>query len=152
MWQEYCRKSGIAEDTPHETWKFCGGGFLADELAKLVLSGVKTATASSKIAYETENEPLPQVGLFNVILYDNDEAACIIQNTKVSVVPFDEVSAEHAFSEGEGDRSLEYWKTVHRVAFSPDYEAVNLPFDDHGECVLEEFRLVYSEGYRSDFI
>lgn len=114
-----------------------------DELANLVLQGIKTATASAKIAYEYEQEPLPEVGSYSVILFDNGEAACIIQIEKVSVVPFDEVSAEHAYKEGEDDRSLEKWREIHKLAFTPDYMAAGLPFDKHGECVLEEFVVVY---------
>ena len=79
----------------------------------------------------------------NVILLDNGEAAGVICDTKVTLVPFDEVSGEHAFREGEGDRSLAYWQKVHREAFAPDYEAAGKPFDEHGLCVLEEFVLRY---------
>ena len=145
MWRKYCHKSGVDKETRHDTWKFCGGGPLADELAKLVLEGTKTATASAGIAYEVEEEAVPEVGLLNIVLFDNDEAACIIQNTKVTVVPFDEVCAEHAFNEGEGDRSLAYWKDVHRKAFAPDYEEAGIPFDEHGDCVLEEFKVVFRD-------
>ena len=71
------------------------------------------------------------------------EAACIIRDTKVSVVPFNQVSADHAFKEGEDNRSLKKWREVHRRAFTPDYKAVGLDFDEKGDCVLEEFEVVY---------
>ena len=143
MWQEFCRATNTDIQTRHDIWKFCGGGVFADELAKLVLAGVKTATSSAKIAYETTGEAFPCAGTYSVILSDNDEAACIIRDTKVSVVPFDEVSAEHADLEGEDDRSLEKWRDVHRRAFAPDYQAAGRCFDEHGNCVLEEFEVVY---------
>lgn len=44
---------------------------------------------------------------------------------------------------GAVDRSLAYWKAVHREAFTPDFEAAGKPFDEHGLCVLEEFALLY---------
>ena len=34
------------------------------------------------------------------------------------MVPFDEVDEEHAYLEGEGDRSLEYWREVHERFFT----------------------------------
>ena len=142
LWTEFSEKTGITAD--YDEWAFCGGGEAGDELARLVLAGKKTATASAYIAYQTENEPLPQLGEYSVVLFDSGEAACIIQNMGVSLVPFSEVSAEHAYREGEGDRSLEYWKRVHREAFEPDYAAAGLPFEEDGLCVLEEFELVYS--------
>ena len=109
----------------------------------MVLSGTKTATASTRISYETEGEELPRVGAYSVILFDNNVAACIIKNVKVSIVPFNQVSAEHAFKEGEDDRSLEKWREVHQRAFTPDYKAIGLDFDENGDCVLEEFEVVY---------
>lgn len=77
MWQAYCRATNTDRDRRHDMWKFCGGGAFSDELANLVLTGVKTATASTKLAYEMEDESLPDVGTYSVILFDNDEAACL---------------------------------------------------------------------------
>ena len=98
---------------------------------------------STKLSYETAGEDLPCVGTHSVILFDNEEAACIIRDVKVSVVPFNRVSAEHAYKEGEDDRSLSTWREVHRRAFTPDYTDVGLDFDETGDCVLEEFEVVY---------
>lgn len=142
LWRRFSQETGTAAD--YDEWTFCGGGELGDELARLVLAGKKTATASAYIAYQTEHEPLPNVGDYSVVLFDSGEAACIIRNVKVSLVPFNEVSAEHAYREGEGDRSLEYWRHVHKEAFEPDYAAAGLPFDERGLCVLEEFEVVCS--------
>lgn len=143
MWNSFCSESGIATDTPYEAWAFCGGGPDADALAKLVLEGVKTATASALIAYESEGEAVPEPGCFSVILYDNGEAAGVIRDSKVSLVPFRNVSAEHAYKEGEGGRTLEEWREIHKRAFTPDYRAIGKAFDETGICVLEEFELVY---------
>ena len=143
MWQAFCRTTNTDENTPHDTWKFCGGGVFADELANLVLAGVKTATASTKLAFEMDWEALPCAGAYSVILFDNDEAACVFRDVKVSVVPFNQVSAEHAYKEGEDNRSLEKWREVHLRAFTPDYQAAGLDFDENGECVLEEFEVVF---------
>ena len=27
--------------------------------------------------------------------------------------------------------------------FAPDYEEAGMPFDEHGDCVLEEFKVVF---------
>ena len=143
MWAAFCLKNNIDIDTRHDMWKFCGGGVFADDLANLVLAGIKTATASSKIAYDTDGDPLPVPGTYSVILFNNEEAACILQDTKVSVVPFNEVSEEHAYREGENDRSLENWREVHKRAFSPDYKRAGQEFDEKSLCVLEEFQVVY---------
>ena len=140
LWERFSSQHSIS--APYQAWAFCNGGEVGDRLAGLVLDGIKTATASAYIAYQTENEPLPKAGDYSVILYDSGEAACVIQTTRVELVPFDQVSASHAYKEGEGDRSLEYWRIVHREAFLPDHQAAGLPFDEKGLCVLEEFAVV----------
>ncbi|MGM9619372.1 MAG: ASCH domain-containing protein [Oscillospiraceae bacterium] len=146
MWSRFCSENHIDEATPYEAWAFCGGGPIADELAALVLRGVKTATASALIAYESEGDPLPEPGCFSVFLYDSGEAAGVIRDTKVSLVPFNEVSEEHAYQEGEGSRTLGEWREVHEKAFAPDYLAAGKAFDENGLCVLEEFELVYPKA------
>ena len=143
MWNRFCAESGIAPETPHEAWAFCDGGPAADELAALVLAGIKTATASALIAYETEGAVLPEPGCYSVILHGDGTADAVIRDTKVSLVPFDEVSAEHVFKEGEGTKTLAEWREIHRRAFAPDYRAVGKCFDESGFCVLEEFELVF---------
>lgn len=117
-----------------------------DELAQLVLSGTKTATASAYDLYQLENEPLPKVGTFDVVLNSRDEAVCIIEITKVSIVPFKDVSADHAFKEGEGDKSLAWWRQVHRDLFTQCLEECQLTFREDSKVLLEEFKVVYPLG------
>ena len=145
MWAQYGEVSGTDPATPHDIWKFCDGGPAADELADLVLCGRKTATSSALVSFGP-GEEVPSVGCLSVICRDSGEAALVIRDTHVSIVPFDEVGPEHAFREGEGTRSLAEWREVYRRAFAPDYERLGLPFDEHGDCVLEEFELVYPRG------
>ena len=123
----------------YEAWAFGGA---PDKLAKLVLDGVKTATCSAAVLYEYENEELPKVGDYSVILDSRGNAVCVIQTTRVYVSPFDGVSARHAYLEGEGDRSLAYWRQVHKEFFTEELKAVNRQFDEKMELVCEEFAVV----------
>lgn len=87
---------------------------------------------------------MPKEGEYSVILNSKEEALCIIRTTQVAVVPFYEVSEDHAYKEGEGDRTLTYWKAVHEYFFKKEYETYGLPFDLHDVMVVtEEFELVY---------
>ena len=114
-----------------------------DLLADLVLRGEKTATASAYDLYALEAESLPQEGTFDVILDSQNQAVCIVEITKVSVQPFDQVSAQHAFKEGEGDKSLAYWRQVHEDCFAEWLKEAGLTFTPESKVVLEEFRKVY---------
>lgn len=106
--EELWRRSGLTGT--YEAWSF---GEAPDKLADLVLQKIKTATCSAYDLYLINNEPLPQAGDHSVILNSNDDAICIIKTLKVYVTAFNQVSEEHAFKEGEGDQSLEYWRKVH---------------------------------------
>ena len=113
MWKKFVKECNIVEGE-YDAWAF---GDDADMLAELVRYGIKTGTSSAYPLYEVDNEPLPEASGYSVILDSKDEAVCIIENTKVYVVPFCEVSEEHAYKEGEGDRSLAYWRKVHEAFF-----------------------------------
>lgn len=74
---------------------------------------IKTGTSSGYDLYKQENEPLPKVGQLDVVLNGKNEPVCIIKNINVTILPFSEVTKEHAWKEGEGDRTLAYWRKVH---------------------------------------
>jgi uncharacterized protein YhfF len=139
MWNEFVTGNQIKE-TEYQSWAF---GVDADELADLVLRGIKTGTASAYPLYEVENEALPKAGDYSIILDSKDEAVCIIKTTKVYIVPFREVREEHAGKEGEGDGSLEYWRKVHIEFFSQNMSEAGRLFDEDMPVVCEEFELVY---------
>ena len=105
--------------------------------------GIKTATCSALCFYEMEDEDLPEVGEYSVIEDANENAVCIIQTVKVYTTTFDRVSEQHAFKEGEGDRSLDYWRKVHKEFFTEELQEVGLQFDEHMQVVCEEFEVVY---------
>ncbi len=139
LWKEFITKNNI-DDCEYEAWSF---GAEPDLLAELVASGEKTATSSAYPLYALENEPLPKVGVYDVILDSKGEAVCVIQTKKVYVIPFKEVTAEHAYKEGEGDKSLDFWRKVHEKFFTECMEEVDLKFTSDMEVVCEEFEVVY---------
>jgi uncharacterized protein YhfF len=59
------------------------------------------------------------------------------------VVPFREVTATHAYAEGEGDRSLAYWRQAHWEFFSRTCAALGRAPDETMPVVCEEFRVVF---------
>lgn len=138
-WQKFKSENNNNNDH-YDAWQF---GFDADLLGGLVVEGKKTATASAHIFYGIEQEDLPKVGDYNIILDLQDNPLCITITTKVYVVPFNQVSSEHAFKEGEGDRSLHYWREAHQEFFSNELKRLNLDFYENMEVVCEEFEVVY---------
>ena len=141
LWRKFCQEKNIAGEVPYEAWAFGGA---PDELAELVCKGMKTGTASAYDLYALDDsEPLPKPETYSVILNSREEAVCVIKTTKVTLVPFDQVTADHAFKEGEGDRSLAYWRRVHEEFFRDEFAAFGLEFHEKRLIVCEEFELVY---------
>ena len=139
MWNAYKQINPSIGDEI-DAWAF---GVDPDLLAELVFKGEKTATASAYDLYAVEDEPLPQAGTFDVVLDSQDQAVCIVEVTKVSIQPFHQVSADHAYKEGEGDKSLAYWRQVHEDFFRDCLGEAGLTFTPDSKVVLEEFRKVY---------
>lgn len=142
MW-ERCFGNSEERSEPYEAWAF---GDDPDKLAELVVQGVKTATSSAYDLYAIDGEALPQAGEYSVILDSHDNARCIIKTTKVYVTAFDKVDDAHAYKEGEGDRSLGYWREVHEKFFTDCLKEAGLSFSEKMEVVCEEFEVVYKDG------
>lgn len=116
---------------------------LADELGALIVDGTKTATCSALWEYEAEGEPLPKVGSKSIVLDGNGDPLCIVETTEVEVQPYDEVDAKFAYEEGEGDRSLEYWRDAHWRFFSRTLSNIGGEPTVDMPLVCERFRVIY---------
>jgi uncharacterized protein YhfF len=44
---------------------------------------------------------------------------CVIETLAIQIVPFSELDADFAATEGEGDGSLDYWQRAHTAYFWP---------------------------------
>ena len=138
LWAEFTAKTGVTAE--YDAWAFGGD---PDGLAALVLAGVKTATASAFPLYALEGDSLPEAGEYSVILDSRGTALCVIRTTRVYVAPFRKVSPDHAWREGEGDRSLAHWRAVHRDFFTRELAEAGLPFGEDLPVVCEEFERVF---------
>ena len=138
MWQAFPDKK--ADDT-YLAWQY---GCAQDKLAQLTLQGTKTATASSYPVYKAENEPVPAVGDYSIILDSQNQAVCIIQTTQIDIVPFYQVDEEQAYL--EGDRTLTYWREVHRTFFESEMQSIHQKFTEDMLVVCERFKIVYPKS------
>ena len=119
FWRRFVAATGI--DGPYTAWGFGSSPEQATELGLLVRDGPKRATASLASSY-AEDEPMPSPG-----------------DLGVEVRAFGEVDEEFAWTEGEGDRSLAYWREAHIRFFATQ----GTPLDETTPVVLERFDLVW---------
>lgn len=141
-WIAFCQKENRSLQARHTAFRFGKTKEQADELAALVLEGVKTATTSAYELYE-KDEKVPQVGEYAIVLNGSDEPVCIIQIKAVTILPYDRITPGHAWQEGEGDRSYRHWRAVHDVFFEEEYRLVGKTFDKKAPMVCEVFEKVY---------
>lgn len=79
---------------------------------------------------------------FSILTNWNKTKRIIILTTKAYISTFNKISAEHAQKEGEGDKSLDMWKNIHKKFFSKELQKYNMPFDENCKVVCEEFKVV----------
>ena len=107
----------MADDSPAdwrelETFSFGDNPALADELADLVLRGFKRATCWAA----SQGSPT-HVGKRMVMLGGSGRPRAVIETVELTQRRFGDVDQAFAFDEGEGDRSLAYWREAHRTYF-----------------------------------
>lgn len=121
-----------------EAWSFGDSPEIADQLGRLVIQGIKTATCGRYLGENLVDEVGP-----SIIVDGKGQPLCVVEITEITVQRFQDVDAQFAADEGEGDRSLSYWSKVHWDYFTreggrEDYEVSP---DMLLEC--ERFRVLY---------
>ena len=130
-WQKFLES--LPEDSPYRDRRVIAEGWgdgneMADELGGLIAAGTKTATCSALVEWERDGEDLPEPGLLTIVLDGKGSPLCIIETTEVLIKPFNRVDEKFAWEEGEGDRSLEYWRSAHRRYFERTLPAIDVRF------------------------
>lgn len=148
FWNACRQAAGSAVDEARFYEAFCFGDSeaLANELAALVLAGVKRATAGALWSFEAEGKRLPRPGDLSVVTDWAGTPLCLIETRSVQVMTFNEVPAAFAAAEGEGDASLAGWREAHRAFFTRECEAAGRRFSEHMAVVCECFEVVCSPG------
>ncbi|WEV70343.1 ASCH domain-containing protein [Lactobacillus sp. ESL0785] len=134
-WHNFCNKQAIDPSELDEAFAFGDTKQMADELANLVNRGIKTATTS---LYDPDDS-LAQVGKYCIILNGSEEPVCVIQNKVCEIMPFKQVSQEHAYHEGEGNRTYAYWRKAHVDFFTKECKQNHWTFSEETLVVCEVF-------------
>lgn len=148
LWNKFLLQNPAANNREMPiSFYFCDNQKDADECAELVIQRTKRATATSLWWFEKHNEPLPKIGDRYIITNWIGEAKAIVETTLVEQIPYDKISPEFAEIEGEGDKSLNYWKKVHREYYTREMKPFHEEFAEHMIIVCEQFKLIYTEKF-----
>jgi uncharacterized protein YhfF len=134
------------QEKPYSAWGFGDSPQMANELGRLVQEGVKTATCSLLWEYEADGERLPAVGNLSIILDGEGQPLCITEIVEVTIRPYDEVDDHFAYDEGEGNRTLAYWRHAHWEFFSRVCSQIGREISPSMPLVCERFRTIYRKA------
>ncbi len=145
FWSEFLTiHASVPKDTLFQVWFFGNSVEMAAELGQLVISGRKFATASLSAVNKIKPHEAPLPDGYSVVTDFFGVPLCVIRTVEIRHLPFDEVDAQFASDEGEGDQTLEYWRDVHRQYFTRETAELGLYFNERSIVCCERFELLYA--------
>lgn len=142
-WAAFCERHGVPIETPYQAWYFGDSAELAHELIELVIHGDKRGTAG--LAWKQVGVPEldPVVGGYNLVTEFDGTPRAVTRTTEVTTRAFQNVDAQFAWDEAEGDRSLSYWREAHWAFFSRECAALGREPSPTMPVMLERFELLW---------
>ena len=145
FWQSQ-RQEKCIKTTEFHAYTFADPRFATyhDELLDLVSDGLKRATAHLSLDFDKNDLPTRKVGDYWVVLSSQLQPRYLIRITDIDIRPFNLVEQSFAVREGEGDKSLAYWRNVHQEYFELQCKEWGITFDVDMLTVCEGFELIGS--------
>ncbi|MGF1841603.1 ASCH domain-containing protein [Vibrio clamense] len=122
---------------------YCADEYNANLCAELILRGEKQASCSLAHWYKFEGELMPETGHLQVVTNWDGKPICIVEITSVSECKYNEVTPEFAAAEGEGDKTLKWWRNAHWNFFSRECEELGIAPSEDMLLILERFKVVF---------
>ena len=116
---------------------------LSNELISLIRSGHKRAGTGLLWQHEHVNEPVAQVGEIEVVVNYAGIPSVVTRTVSTEVVAFNEVTAQYATTEGEGDGSLQHWRRAHWAYFSRECERIGRAPNESMLVVCSVFEVLH---------
>ena len=86
---------------------------LSNELLALIRSGRKRAGTGLLWAYQHDAQRIAQTGDIEIVVDHLNVPVMVTRVVRSEVIEYNQVTAEYAALEGEGDGSLAYWRKAH---------------------------------------
>ncbi len=114
----------------------------ADTGAQLILAGAKTATSSLLWGYESSGEAPPEAGSLSILEDGAGAPVCVVETTRVEIVPFADVEADFAADYGEWDGTLTRWRRECWAYYAAECRDLGREPADDMPLVCEWFEVV----------
>jgi uncharacterized protein YhfF len=148
MWQAYreTQPSSLRQPAYFEACQFGAGRVMADQLAHLVLDGIKTATSDLIWHMQWNQKPKWNVGDAHVLLDGGWNPVCVFRTTELEEKRFCDVDAAFAFDYGEGTRTLEWWREHVYAWYANQCREIGVEPTQEMPLLCERFEVVYAPG------
>jgi uncharacterized protein YhfF len=100
----------------------------ADAGAQALLDGIKTTTSSP--FWDWPDGRIPFVGALSVLIDGQRRMRAIIETERVEIISFGSVDESLAWSYGEGDRTLNWWRSMERAYYRESAARHGTSFSD----------------------
>lgn len=125
-----------------ESFYFGDSKLVADECAWLVENKIKRATSPSLWWFKKNRVELPQIDNLGIVTNWAGEPKAIIKTTRIEITKFKDISPAYAEVEGEGDKSLRYWREEHWKYYQNEMEPYGESPNEDLEIVCEYFETI----------
>jgi uncharacterized protein YhfF len=144
LWKDFINANPEFANEPEPgVGYFCDNEKDANACTELVLKDIKRATSHSLLGLQYREEVMPKIGDFFVVTDFKGKAKCIVRTTSVKLLPYFSIHAEHARLEGEGNKSLEHWRSVHWDYYTRELEPFGRLPRESMIIVFERFEKVF---------
>lgn len=146
FWNAFLEAKHLDNKTTYlESFHFEMSEHLANTLLDLVLKGQKKATASSLSYYQIMNDRIPREGHYSIITDWDGTPHCVIKTTKITILPFKNITYEICKREGE-DETLSSWQIGHEKFFRAEGKELGYEFSEDMQVLFEDFEVVFTKN------
>ncbi|MFT6167367.1 MAG: hypothetical protein ACJAV5_001757 [Vicingaceae bacterium] len=145
LWEAFIGQNPEYKDKELGEWfNFCDNEKEAKVCAQLTKDGIKQASSTSLWWFEKNHADLPEVGNIYVVTDWYKIAKAIVEVVKVEQIPFNKITEEYAAIEGEGDKSLKYWKDTHWAYYTGEMDEFDEKPTEDMLIVCEQFKTIFT--------
>lgn len=142
FWEKVKKEKGIQDDF-NDAWGFGDNPELKQEMIELILNGKKRTSTNLLIESKLAGYPDSRIGAYHIILDGEDNPTAVIRTVQLTLGKLEDVSDDHAYWEGEGDRTRETYLNEHIKYYKRIGEQLGFEFNLDLELEFERFKLIY---------
>ncbi len=147
FWENYLLTLPLNErgQTYFEASSWGNSAELADSIAILVRSGIKTTTSSLLWAQQIEQWAIEKPGDKSIVVDSKNHPVCIIEIERIFIQPFNQVDADFVYKYGEGDRTMQFWNKNMWEYYQEECKRLGKVAERDMPMVCQVFKMIYKE-------